>query len=115
MRPIRIILRSIAGWVTGNDRSDWDRALFLPHFRDTMPVISFLTAIHFVQLRLSGRFQTFDYGTAKNFKEYRQTRPIDVSEHYRLLREIPIDLIGGTRDGVISTQDVKVTRMTGTG
>lgn len=39
MPAARELLRMVAGWVTGKDDSPWDRALLLPHFRDTMPAL----------------------------------------------------------------------------
>lgn len=39
MPALRELVRLTAGWLTGKDDSDWERALLLPHFRDTMPAV----------------------------------------------------------------------------
>ena len=48
------------------DKSQWDRALGMPHYNATeMPAVSFETACHLVQWCKNGRFTLFDYGTPR--------------------------------------------------
>ncbi len=48
------------------DKSQWDRALGMPHYNATeMPAVSFETACHLVQWCKDGRFTLFDYGTPR--------------------------------------------------
>lgn len=111
MPAMRDLLRALAGWFTGNDDSDWDRALFLPHFGGGdggMPAVSWPTLQHFVQLGTSGKFQAFDYGAEGNRQRYGQAQPLDIAAHYGALRNVSVDLIAGSRDGVIRSDHVQL-------
>ena len=67
---------------------------------------SLLTAIHFAQCHRSKRFQMYDYGPRINFQIYGQRTPIDVGAQYFRLK-VPVDLIAGTRDGVITRENIQ--------
>lgn len=69
---------------------------------------SLLTAVHFAQLHFARKFQMFDYGARTNFRVYGQRTPINIGDQFFRLAGLPVDLIAGTRDGVIPSDNVKV-------
>eukprot|EP00873_Tetraselmis_striata_P018859 jgi/Tetstr1/439123/TSEL_002988.t1 len=91
------------------DSSQWDRALKLPHYNPrAMPAVSAHTVLHLFQLMGSGRFQMYDYGNAAaNGAAYGTPQPPDVAANYHRLRDLPVDLMAGRRDGVISPENVQ--------
>lgn len=90
------------------DSSEWDRALQMPHYAvSSMPALSVHTGAHLIQLIRTGKFELYDYGSAKRNKEmYGVPYPPSVSDHYDMLQDIAIDLVAGVRDGVIDREDV---------
>lgn len=54
----------------------------------------------------------FDYGSTKaNIQAYGSSEPLDIASLYgSRLKGIPIDLVAGTKDGIISDQNVKIHR-----
>ncbi|CAG9462204.1 unnamed protein product [Pedinophyceae sp. YPF-701] len=97
---------AMGGGILGDD-SDWDKSLLLPHYSAaSMPAVSVSTLQHLGQLAGSRRFQLFDYGRAGNLAAYGQEAPPEVPDSYHLI-DVPVDLIGGSRDGVIKPENVK--------
>lgn len=90
------------------DSSEWDRALQMPHYAvSSMPALSVHTGAHLIQLIRTGKFELYDYGSAKrNMEMYGVSYPPNVSDHYDMLQDIAIDLVAGVRDGVIDREDV---------
>lgn len=90
------------------DSSEWDRALQMPHYAvASMPALSVHTGAHLIQLIRTGEFEMYDYGSKSvNMKKYGVPKPPNVAEHYGALQGISIDLVAGSRDGVINKADV---------
>ena len=90
------------------DASEWDRALQMPHYNEaSMPAISLHTGDHIMQLIKRHKFLLYDYGSAEaNIRQYGQPEPLDVAEHYRVLKGLPVDLVAGRSDGVVAAEDV---------
>lgn len=62
--------------------------------------------MHTMQWWQSGRFQLYDYGSAAaNKAHYGTSVPPDIAAGYSLL-DMPVHLVAGARDGVISHVDV---------
>ena len=53
------------------------------------------------------RFALYDYGKKGNKKEYGQEEPLDVAANYSVI-DCPVDLVAGTKDGIISKLNVMV-------
>lgn len=60
---------------------------------------------HFLQLYYSGKFQAYDYGTARNREIYGQPKPIDFLANYDLI-DIPVHFCVGLDDNLISPSNV---------
>lgn len=90
------------------DVSEWDLAMQMPHYNTTsMPAVSLHTGAHFAQWSRDGAFRLYDYGAPeRNLEAYGTPRPPSIAENYRLL-DIPVDLIAGTFDRIVSPRDVK--------
>eukprot|EP00798_Chlamydomonas_sp_ICE-L_P025587 gene25587-11240_t len=77
----------------------------------SMPAMSVHVMLHMAQLARSGCFCLFDYGSrAANSHHYNGLPcPPDVADEYFYLRDvgIPVDLVAGQRDGIISSTNVK--------
>lgn len=102
------LVKNFMRWATGGDRSEWDRALLLPHFSpSSMPALSSQCVEHFAQWAKDGRFALFDYNSKEgNMKVYGSGKAPSLSANYKLL-DFPIDLTCGRRDGIISNVDVE--------
>lgn len=65
-------------------------------------------ALHFIQIIHTRRFQLFDYGSAQaNMARYGTPRPPDVGSQYWRLAGLPVDLLAGTRDGIVPPFNVR--------
>eukprot|EP01025_Chloroclados_australasicus_P043374 TRINITY_DN46324_c0_g1_i1.p5 TRINITY_DN46324_c0_g1~~TRINITY_DN46324_c0_g1_i1.p5 ORF type:complete len:133 (+),score=15.94 TRINITY_DN46324_c0_g1_i1:148-546(+) len=75
------------------DTSDWDRALQMPHYGATaMPTVSLKQLCQLVSWAKSGRMHTKD--------------TYDILSQYNLL-DIPVDLVAGRQDGIISSSNIR--------
>jgi len=103
------LTRAALRLLLNGDKSEWDRALQMPHYAvASMPALSLHTGAHFIQLINTKKFQLYDYGSAAaNQKRYGTDRPPDVAAHYHLLeKDLSVDLVAGRSDGVIAWEDV---------
>ncbi|KAL6608040.1 hypothetical protein ACP70R_041103 [Stipagrostis hirtigluma subsp. patula] len=102
------LVQTLMGYVVGGDSSNWVGVLGLPHYNmDDMPGVSFHVALHLAQIKRAKRFQMYDYGSpAANMEAYGTPEPLDLGAHYGLI-DIPVDLVAGQRDRVISPSMVK--------
>ncbi|KAF7036438.1 hypothetical protein CFC21_047103 [Triticum aestivum] len=102
------LVQTLMGYVVGGDSSNWVGVLGLPHYNmDDMPGVSFHVVLHLAQIKRAKRFQMYDYGsTAANMEAYGTPKPLDLGAHYSLI-DIPMDLVAGQRDRVISPTMVK--------
>ena len=93
--------------IFNGDSSEWTKAFSLPHYNPRhMPAVSLHLADHFAQWALGNDFRFYDYGSAeKNMEMYEQTIPPSVAEQYHLLQDLPIDIAGGTSDGLIPPEN----------
>ena len=91
------------------DTSDWYSQMSLPHYSTAaMPTVSLHTANSIAQWAKDGKFRFYDYGSKEmNLFKHGRTKPPSVSENYRLLEDLPVDLIAGTRDGLVPAEGVK--------
>ena len=86
----------------GGDTSAWTKIMTFPHYnKRSMPLISLHVASHFAQWSRTGTFSFFDGGKRWNMKTYGSPAPPSVAQHYDLLRNLPVDVVGGTNDGLI--------------
>lgn len=93
---------------TSGDSSEWHAAFGLPHYATfSMPAVSLHTANHFAQWSFDGCFRFYDYGRKKNLAKYGLEKPPSVSENYKLLRDLPVDLAAGLSDGLIPPENVE--------
>ncbi|XP_066398745.1 uncharacterized protein [Miscanthus floridulus] len=102
------LVQTLMGYVVGGDSSNWVGVLGLPHYNmDDMPGVSFHVALHLAQIKRAKKFQMYDYGSpAANIEAYGTPEPLDLGAHYGLI-DIPVDLVAGQRDRVISPSMVK--------
>lgn len=102
------LVQTLMGYVVGGDSSNWVGVLGLPHYNmDDMPGVSFHVVLHLAQIKRTKRFQMYDYGSAAaNMEAYGTPEPLDLGAHYGLI-DIPMDLVAGQRDRVISPTMVK--------
>lgn len=102
------LVQTLMSYVVGGDSSNWVGVLGLPHYNmNDMPGVSFRVALHLAQMKRSGKFKMYDYGSASANKEaYGSTEPLDLGEHYGLI-DIPVDLVAGRKDKVIRPSMVR--------
>jgi len=102
------LVQTLMGYVVGGASSNWVGVLGLPHYNmDDMPGVSFHVALHLAQIKRAKKFQMYDYGSpAANIEAYGMPEPLDLGAHYGLI-DIPVDLVAGQRDRVISPSMVK--------
>ncbi len=106
---LRDLTKAALRLLFNGDCSEWDRALQMPHYAaSSMPALSVHTGAHLIQLIRTGKFELYDYGSAAmNKKKYGSERPPDVSSFYHMLsNSLPIHLVAGVQDGVISRDGV---------
>uniref|UniRef100_A0A803P6T1 Partial AB-hydrolase lipase domain-containing protein n=1 Tax=Cannabis sativa TaxID=3483 RepID=A0A803P6T1_CANSA len=102
------LVQTLMSYVVGGDSSNWVGVLGLPHYNmNDMPGVSFHVALHLAQMKRSGRFRMFDYGTvATNMDIYGSPEPLDIGEYYSFI-DIPVDLVAGRKDKVIRPSMVR--------
>lgn len=102
------LVQTLMSYVVGGDSSNWVGVLGLPHYNmNDMPGVSFHVALHLAQMKRSGRFRMFDYGSASaNMEIYGSPEPLDVGEYYEFI-DIPVDLVAGRKDKVIRPSMVR--------
>ncbi|GJM94233.1 hypothetical protein PR202_ga10863 [Eleusine coracana subsp. coracana] len=102
------LVQTFMGYIVGGDSSNWVGVLGLPHYNmDDMPGVSFRVALHLAQIKRAKKFQMYDYGSAAaNMEAYGMPEPLDLGAYYGLI-DIPVDLVAGQRDRVISPLMVK--------
>lgn len=102
------LVQTLMGYAVGGDSSNWVGVLGLPHYNmNDMPGVSFYVTLHLAQIKRTGRFRMFDYGSPDtNFQVYGRPEPLDLGEHYHLI-DIPVDLVAGKKDNVIRPSMVK--------
>lgn len=102
------LVQTLMSYGVGGDSSNWVGVLGLPHYNmNDMPGVSFQVALHLAQMKRSGKFKMFDYGSASaNEAAYGSPEPLDLGEFYWLI-DIPIDLVAGHKDKVIRPSMVR--------
>ncbi|XP_061342095.1 uncharacterized protein LOC133288377 isoform X2 [Gastrolobium bilobum] len=102
------LVQTLMSYVVGGDSSNWVGVLGLPHYNmNDMPGVSFRVALHLAQMKHTGKFRMFDYGSASaNMEVYGSPVPLDLGEYYGLI-DIPVDLVAGQKDKVIRPSMVK--------
>ncbi|KAL2321228.1 hypothetical protein Fmac_030197 [Flemingia macrophylla] len=102
------LVQTLMSYVVGGDSSNWVGVLGLPHYNmNDMPGVSFWVALHLAQMKRTGRFRMFDYGSASaNMEVYGSPTPLDLGEYYGLI-DIPVDIVAGQKDKVIRPSMVK--------
>lgn len=102
------LVQTLMSYFVGGDSSNWVGVLGLPHYNmNDMPGVSFQVALHLAQMKRSGKFRMYDYGSASaNVEAYGTPEPLDLGEFYWLI-DIPVDLVAGRKDKVIRPSMVK--------
>ncbi|XP_020571871.1 uncharacterized protein LOC110018777 [Phalaenopsis equestris] len=102
------LVQTLMSYVVGGDSSNWVGVLGLPHYNmDDMPGVSLHVAIHLAQIKRAKRFIMYDYGSeAANMEAYNSPEPLDLGQYYHLI-DVPIDLVAGRKDKVISPSMVR--------
>lgn len=97
-------------FAASGDTSDWYSQMSLPHYSPaSMPTVSLHTANAIAQWSNDGHFRFYDYGSAKrNLEKHGVAYPPSVAENYHLFGNIKVDLIAGTRDGLVPTEGVRM-------
>ncbi|KAK4752550.1 hypothetical protein SAY87_021348 [Trapa incisa] len=102
------LVQTLMSYVVGGDSSNWVGVLGLPHYNmNDMPGVSFQVAQHLAQIKRSGKFKMYDYGRrSTNIAVYGTPEPLDLGQHYGLI-DIPVNLVAGKKDKVISSSMVR--------
>ncbi|XP_010477024.1 PREDICTED: uncharacterized protein LOC104756182 isoform X1 [Camelina sativa] len=102
------LVQTLMSYVVGGDSSNWVGVMGLPHYNmNDMPAISFCVAQHLAQIKHSGKFKMFDYGSSSaNMEVYGSPEPLDLGEFYGLI-DVPVDLVAGKKDKVIRPSMVR--------
>lgn len=102
------LVQTLMSYVVGGDSSNWVGVIGLPHYNmNDMPGVSFHVALHLSQMKRTGKFIMFDYGSkAANMDVYGASEPLDLGEYYGLI-DVPVDLVAGMKDKVIHPSMVK--------
>lgn len=102
------LLKASMKIATGGDASAWDKAIALPHYStQSMPAVSLHTANQFAQWAIRPEFRLYDYGSpAKNRVHYGSDAPPSIAQHYHVLKDIPVDVVAGTEDGLVPPENV---------
>lgn len=106
---LQVLVRRVMRAMLSGDVSEWDLAMQMPHYNTvSMPALSLCTGAQFQQWSRDGAFRLYDYGSARrNLAAYGTAKPPSIAHNYRLLN-IPVDLVAGTLDRVVTPADVKV-------
>lgn len=88
--------------LVGGDSSNWVGAIGMSHYNmNDMPGVSFLVAVHLVQMMRTKRFTMFDFGSHRaNLDAYGVPEPLDIGAHYGAI-DIPVDVVAGVKDKLI--------------
>lgn len=102
------LVQTLMSYGVGGDSSNWVGVLSLPHYNmNDMPGVSFHVALHLAQMKRSGRFRMYDYGSASaNMEIYGSAEPLDIAEYFEFI-DIPVDLVAGRKDKVIRPSMVR--------
>ncbi|PKI43883.1 hypothetical protein CRG98_035717 [Punica granatum] len=102
------LVQTLMSYVVGGDSSNWVGVLGLPHYNmNDMPGVSLQLALHLAQIKRSGKFRMYDYGSpSANIEVYGTPEPLDLGEHYGLI-DVPVDLVAGKKDKVIRSSMVR--------
>ncbi|KAJ0255744.1 Alpha/beta-Hydrolases superfamily protein [Hirschfeldia incana] len=102
------LVQTLMSYVVGGDSSNWVGVLGLPHYNmNDMPAVSFRVAQHLAQIKHTGKFRMFDYGSRRaNMEVYGSPEPLDLGESYRFI-DVPVDLVAGKKDKVIRPSMVR--------
>ncbi|CAN8234941.1 unnamed protein product [Cochlearia groenlandica] len=102
------LVQTLMSYVVGGDSSNWVGVLGLPHYNmNDMPAVSFRVAQHLAQIKHTGKFKMFDYGSnTANMESYGTPEPLDLGESYKFI-DIPVDLVAGKKDKVIRPSMVR--------
>lgn len=102
------LVQTLMSYGVGGDSSNWVGVLSLPHYNmNDMPGVSFHVALHLAQMKRSGRFRMYDYGSVSaNMEIYESAEPLDIAEYYEFI-DIPVDLVAGRKDKVIRPSMVR--------
>lgn len=102
------VVQTLMSCVVGGDSSNWVGVLGLPHYNmNDMPGVSFNAVLHLAQMKRSGKFRMYDYGSAStNLEVYGSPEPLDIGEYYGFI-DIPVDLVAGRHDTVIKPSMVR--------
>lgn len=102
------LVQTLMSYGVGGDSSNWVGVLSLPHYNmNDMPGVSFHVALHLAQMKRSGRFRMYDYGSASaNMEIYESAEPLDIAEYFEFI-DIPVDLVAGRKDKVIRPSMVR--------
>ncbi|PON86485.1 AB-hydrolase lipase domain containing protein [Trema orientale] len=102
------LVQTLMSYIVGGDSSNWVGVLGLPHYNmNDMPGVSFHVALHLAQMKRSGRFRMYNYGSASvNMEIYGSPEPLDLGEYYEFI-DIPVDLVAGRKDKVIRPSMVR--------
>lgn len=94
--------------LVGGDSSNWVGAIGMSHYNmNDMPGVSFLVAMHLVQMMRSKRFTMFDFGSQRtNLDAYGLPEPLDIGAHYGIIN-IPVDVVAGVKDKLIPPSMVR--------
>ncbi|CAH2067157.1 unnamed protein product [Thlaspi arvense] len=102
------LVQTLMSYVVGGDSSNWVGVLGLPHYNmNDMPAVSFRVAQHLTQIKHTGKFRMFDYGSrSANMEAYGSPEPLDLGESYKFI-DVPVDLVAGKKDRVIRPSMVR--------
>ncbi|XP_018457806.1 uncharacterized protein LOC108828569 isoform X2 [Raphanus sativus] len=102
------LVQTLMSYVVGGDSSNWVGVLGLPHYNmNDMPAVSFRVAQHLAQIKHTGKFRMFDYGSRRgNVEVYGSPEPLDLGECYEFI-DVPVDLVAGKKDKVIRPSMVR--------
>ncbi|XVE58722.1 hypothetical protein DITRI_Ditri04bG0191700 [Diplodiscus trichospermus] len=102
------LVQTVLSYGFGGDSSNWVGVLGMPHYNmNDMPGLSFRVIHHLAQIKRAGKFRMYDYGSASaNMEVYGSPEPLDLGEYYSLI-DIPVDLVAGRRDQIISPRMIK--------
>lgn len=102
------LVQTLMSYFVGGDSSNWIGVLGMPHYNmNDMPGVSFQVALHLAQMKRSGKFIMFDYGSKSlNMEIYGLPEPLDVGEYYDFI-DVPVDLVAGKKDKVIRPSMVR--------
>lgn len=102
------LVQTLMSYLVGGDSSNWLGVLGLPHYNmNDMPGVSFYVALHLAQMKRTGKFRMFDYGSLDaNMEVYGSPEPLDLGTYFDLI-DIPVDLVAGRKDKVIRPSMVR--------